>query len=274
MSLTAVSMPYAQPSLSFRGTRKPSTAVALYPAAFICRGCDQTRGWFFTLMPCHYGIRLACDLQAVVSNGLVLDKNGEKMSKPKGNAKVDIPPHCDMRNTVPTRCWWLPISCSRQKWDNLKPRQSDGASEEGWRASSSSNPLEHIQLSFACCANVDGFTGDEQQGSPSASVRKSDRWILSLLNTLVKTVTDELDDYEPTRAVRAISTFGYGQSVELVYCVSTANVSGAADSRSRKTSSPLYQTLYTCLLTVSKLMAWVSPLLQRPSLLAILTIAA
>mgnify|MGYP002606453931 FL=1 len=240
------SMPYAQLHYPFEN-KEAVDSGRLYPADFIAEGVDQTRGWFFTL---HAIGTMAFDsraFKAVISNGLVLDKNGEKMSKRKGNA-VDPFATIEKYGSDPLR--WYMISCS-SPWDNLK-YDNEGVEEVARKFFST---LSNTYNFFAMYANVDGFTGDEQQ-VPVSKRPEIDRWILSLLNTLVKTVTDELDDYEPTRAVRAISTFVMDNLSNWYVRLNRKRFWSRGLDEDKLAA---YQTLYTCLLTVSKLMAPVSP---------------
>ncbi len=240
------SMPYAQLHYPFEN-KEAVDSGRLYPADFIAEGVDQTRGWFFTL---HAIGTMAVDsraFKAVISNGLVLDKNGEKMSKRKGNA-VDPFATIEKYGSDPLR--WYMISCS-SPWDNLK-YDNEGVEEVARKFFST---LSNTYNFFAMYANVDGFTGDEQQ-VPVSKRPEIDRWILSLLNTLVKTVTDELDDYEPTRAVRAISTFVMDNLSNWYVRLNRKRFWSRGLDEDKLAA---YQTLYTCLLTVSKLMAPVSP---------------
>ena len=165
---------------------------------FIAEGVDQTRGWFFTLHAIGTMVFDSVAYKAVISNGLVLDKNGEKMSKRKGNA-VDPFTTIEEFGSDPLR--WYMISCS-SPWDNLK-YDPDGVREVSRKFFST---LSNTYNFFAMYANVDGFTGEEPE-VPVAERPEIDRWVLSLLNTLVGDVTDAFENYEPTRGVRAVSDF-------------------------------------------------------------------
>ena len=240
------SMPYAQIHYPFENKEGLDNG-RLFPADFIAEGVDQTRGWFFTL---HAIGTMAFDapaFKAVISNGLVLDKNGEKMSKRKGNA-VDPFSTIEKYGSDPLR--WYMISCS-SPWDNLK-YDNEGVEEVARKFFST---LSNTYNFFAMYANVDGFTGEERQ-IPVGKRPEIDRWILSLLNTLVKTVTEEFDDYEPTRAVRAISTFVLDNLSNWYVRLNRKRFWSRGLDEDKLAA---YQTLYTCLLTVSKLMAPVSP---------------
>ncbi len=200
------SMPYAQIHYPFEN-KDAFDNGELFPADFIAEGVDQTRGWFFTLHAIGTMVFGSPAFKAVVSNGLVLDKNGEKMSKRKGNA-VDPFETIEKFGSDPLR-WYMIWSSS--PWDNLK-YDHDGVAEVSRKFFST---LSNTYNFFAMYANVDGFTGDEAQ-IPLAERPEIDRWILSLLNTLVKTVTEEFDDYEPTRATRAVHEFVLDKLSQLV----------------------------------------------------------
>ncbi len=240
------SMPYAQLHYPFEN-KEAFDRGDLHPAAFIAEGVDQTRGWFFTL---HAIATMAFDsiaFKTVISNGLVLDKNGEKMSKRKGNA-VDPFDSIEKFGSDPLR--WYMISCS-SPWDNLK-YDSDGVAEVSRKFFST---LSNTYNFFAMYANVDGFSGTEEQVALSERP-ELDRWILSLLNTLVAHVEESLDDYEPTRAVREISEFVLDKLSNWYVRLNRKRFW----SRGLDTDKlAAYQTLRTCLLTISKLMAPVAP---------------
>ncbi len=240
------SMPYAQLHYPFEN-KEAFDRGDLYPADFIAEGVDQTRGWFFTL---HAIATMAFDsiaFKTVISNGLVLDKNGEKMSKRKGNA-VDPFDSIEKFGSDPLR--WYMISCS-SPWDNLK-YDSDGVAEVSRKFFST---LSNTYNFFAMYANVDGFSGTEEQVALSERP-ELDRWILSLLNTLVAHVEESLDDYEPTRAVREISEFVLDKLSNWYVRLNRKRFW----SRGLDTDKlAAYQTLRTCLLTISKLMAPVAP---------------
>lgn len=240
------SMPYAQLHYPFEN-KEIFENGEVFPADFIAEGVDQTRGWFFTL---HTIATMAFDsiaFKTVISNGLVLDKNGEKMSKRKGNA-VDPFESIEKFGSDPLR--WYMISCS-SPWDNLK-YDSDGVAEVSRKFFST---LSNTYNFFAMYANVDGFTGAEKQ-IPLAARPELDRWILSLLNTLVANVEKALDDYEPTRAVREISEFVLDKLSNWYVRLNRKRFwsRGLDDDK-----LAAYQTLQTCLTTIAKLMAPVAP---------------
>ncbi len=236
------SMPYAQIHYPFEN-KDAFDNGELFPADFIAEGVDQTRGWFFTLHAIGTMVFGSPAFKAVVSNGLVLDKNGEKMSKRKGNA-VDPFETIEKFGSDPLR-WYMIWSSS--PWDNLK-YDHDGVAEVSRKFFST---LSNTYNFFAMYANVDGFTGDEPQ-IPLAERPEIDRWILSLLNTLVKTVTEEFDDYEPTRATRAVHEFVLDKLSNWYVRLNRKRFWSRGLERDKLAA---YQTLYTCLLTVSKLMA-------------------
>jgi len=239
-------MPYAQIHYPFEN-KEAFDAREVFPADFIAEGVDQTRGWFFTL---HAIATMAFDTvsyKAVISNGLVLDKNGNKMSKRLGNA-VDPFSNIEKYGSDPVR--WYMIENS-QPWDNLK-YDEEGVAEVSRKLFST---LHNTYKFFALYANVDGFTGSEPT-IPVATRPEIDRWILSLLQSLVKEVDSSLDDYEPTRAARAISEF-VGDNLSNWYVRLNRKRFWAGQMTEQKLSA--YQTLFTCLTTVARLMAPFAP---------------
>ena len=240
------SMPYAQIHYPFEN-KEAFDRGDLFPADFIAEGVDQTRGWFFTLHAIGTMAFDSCAFKAVVSNGLVLDKNGEKMSKRKGNA-VDPFTTIEKYGSDPVR--WYMIATS-SPWDNLK-YDPDGVAETSRKFFST---LSNTYNFFAMYANVDGFTADEAQ-VPLAERPELDRWILSLLNTLISQVTEAFDDYEPTKAVRAISEFVLDKLSNWYVRLNRKRFWGRGIDTDKLAA---YQTLYECLLTVSRLIAPVAP---------------
>lgn len=240
------SMPYAQIHYPFEN-KEAFDRGDLYPADFIAEGVDQTRGWFFTLHAIGTMVFDSCAFKAVISNGLVLDKNGEKMSKRKGNA-VDPFETIEKYGSDPLR--WYMISCS-SPWDNLK-YDSEGVVEVSRKFFST---LSNTYNFFAMYANVDGFTAEEAQ-VPVSERPELDRWILSLLNTLTANVCEALDDYEPTKAVRAISEFVLDKLSNWYVRLNRKRFWGRGLDTDKLAA---YQTLHTCLLTIAKLMAPVAP---------------
>ncbi len=239
-------MPYAQIHYPFEN-REALENGAVFPADFIAEGVDQTRGWFFTLHAIAGMVFDSVAYKAVISNGLVLDKNGNKMSKRLGNA-VDPFDNIGKFGSDPVR--WYMISNS-QPWDNLKYDES-GVAEVSRKLFST---LYNTYKFFALYANVDGFSGKEMSVAPS-SRPEIDRWILSLLNTLVADVKAALDDYEPTRAARLIEEF-VSDNLSNWYVRLNRKRFWAGEMTDDKLSA--YQTLYTCLKTVALLMAPFAP---------------
>lgn len=239
-------MPYAQIHYPFENKELLDTKE-VYPADFIAEGVDQTRGWFFTLHAIAGMVFDSIAYKAVISNGLVLDKNGNKMSKRLGNA-IDPFGNIEKFGSDPVR--WYMISNS-SPWDNLK-YDEDGVAEVSRKLFST---LFNTYKFFALYANVDGFTGAEPQVEISKRP-EIDRWILSLLNTLIKDVTADLDDYEPTKAARAIDTF-VNDNLSNWYVRLNRKRFWAGEMNEDKLSA--YQTLYTCLKTIALLMAPFAP---------------
>lgn len=234
------SMPYAQIHYPFEN-KEAFDNREVYPADFIAEGVDQTRGWFFTLHAIAGMLFDSVAYKAVISNGLVLDKFGNKMSKRLGNA-VDPFGQIEKFGADPVR--WYMISNS-SPWDNLK-YDENGVAETSRKFFST---LYNTYGFFALYANLDGF----DPASPSIPVAERpeiDRWVLSLLNTLVGDVTEALDDYEPTKAARAISEFVDSLSNWYVRLNRKRFWNG---------DTAAYQTLYTCLETLSRLIAPFAP---------------
>ncbi len=240
------SMPYAQIHYPFEN-KEAFDRGDLYPADFIAEGVDQTRGWFFTLHAIGSMVFDSPAFKAVISNGLVLDKNGEKMSKRKGNA-VDPFETIEKYGSDPVR-WYMIWSSS--PWDNLK-YDNEGVEEVSRKFFST---LSNTYNFFAMYANVDGFTGEEA-AVPVAERPEIDRWILSLLNTLIKTVESALEDYEPTKAARAINEFVLDN---LSNWYVRLNRKRFWNRGLEKDKIAAYQTLLTCLTTVAELMAPIAP---------------
>ena len=239
-------MPYAQQHYPFENKELVDSGRA-FPADFIAEGVDQTRGWFYTLHAIATMVFDSVSYKSVISNGLVLDKNGAKMSKRLGNA-VDPFKTIEDYGSDPVR--WYMISNS-SPWDNLK-FDTDGVLEVSRKFFGT---LYNTYSFFALYANVDGFDRDAAQ-VPMNERPEIDRWIISLLNTLVKTVRAELDDYEPTRAARAIGTF-VGDHLSNWYVRLNRKRFWGGEMTTDKLAA--YQTLHECLKTVSMLMAPVSP---------------
>lgn len=239
-------MPYAQIHYPFEN-KEGLDSGELYPADFIAEGVDQTRGWFFTLHAIAGMVFDSIAYKAVISNGLVLDKDGNKMSKRLGNA-VNPFDTIEKFGSDPVR--WYMISNS-SPWDNLK-FDADGVQEVARKLFAT---LYNTYSFLALYANVDGFTGTEPQ-VPFDERPEIDRWILSLLNTLIKEVEEALDDYEPTKAARAINTF-VNDNLSNWYVRLNRKRFWGGEMNADKLSA--YQTLHTCMRTVAQLMAPFAP---------------
>ncbi|MBP9790348.1 MAG: isoleucine--tRNA ligase [Bacteroidia bacterium] len=237
-------MPYAQWHFPFENADEFQKA---FPADFIAEGVDQTRGWFFTLHAIAVMLFDSVAYKNVVSNGLVLDKNGNKMSKRLGNA-VDPFETLEKYGADATR--WYMIS-NAQPWDNLK-FNLEGISEVQRKFFGT---LYNTYSFFALYSNIDGFTFAETE-IPVADRTELDRWILSELNSLVKIADESYDDYEPTRAARAISDF-VTEHLSNWYVRLSRRRFWKGEYTSDKIAA--YQTLYTCLETVSILMSPIAP---------------
>ena len=240
------SMPYAQHHYPFEN-KEAIESGELFPADFIAEGVDQTRGWFFTLHAIAGMVFDRCSYKAVISNGLVLDKNGNKMSKRLGNA-VNPFETIEQFGSDPVR-WYMIANSS--PWDNLK-FDTAGVQEVARKLFAT---LFNTYKFFAQYANLDGFTGAEPL-VPLKNRPESDRWIISLLNTLIIEVKEALDDYEPTKAARAINEF-VGDNLSNWYVRLNRKRFWGSDNDSDKMSA--YQTLYQCLETISLLMAPIAP---------------
>ena len=237
-------MPYAQVHYPFEA---PNSSESWGTADFISEGVDQTRGWFFTLHAIHTMIENRVAFKNVISNGLVLDKNGNKMSKRLGNA-VDPFITIEKYGSDPLR-WYMMTNAS--PWDNLK-FDTEGVEEVRRKFFGT---LYNTYSFFALYANVDGFTGDET-AVPVDERPEIDRWILSLLNTLIKDVTEQYENYEPTRAGRAISDFVQENLSNWYVRLNRKRFWGGTMDADKLAA---YQTLYECLVTVSRLMAPIAP---------------
>ena len=240
------SMPYAQLHYPFEN-KELIDSRSYYPADFIAEGVDQTRGWFFTLHAIAAMVFDSVAYKAVVSNGLVLDKNGNKMSKRLGNA-VDPFATIEKYGSDPLR-WYMITNAS--PWDNLK-FDVEGVEEVRRKFFGT---LYNTYSFFALYANVDGFDYSQEEVA-WAKRPEIDRWILSLLNSLVKDVDAYLNAYEPTRAGRAISDF-VNDHLSNWYVRLNRKRFWQGGLTEDKLSA--YQTLYTCLETVAKLMAPIAP---------------
>lgn len=240
------SMPYAQIHYPFEN-KEAFDNGDVYPADFIAEGVDQTRGWFFTLHAIAGMIFDRISYKAVVSNGLVLDKDGNKMSKRLGNA-VNPFDAISQYGSDPLR-WYMIANSS--PWDDLKYDPA-GVTEVGRKLFAT---LYNTYSFFAQYANVDGFTGSEPQ-VPLSERPEIDRWIISKLNSLILTVDESLEDYEPTKAARAINDFVLYNLSNWYVRLNRKRFWGGGMSTDKLAA---YQTLYTCLLTIARLVAPISP---------------
>ena len=240
------SMPYAQLHYPFEN-KELIDSGSYYPADFIAEGVDQTRGWFFTLHAIATMVFGSVAYKNVISNGLVLDKNGNKMSKRLGNA-VDPFGAIEKFGSDPLR-WYMITNSS--PWDNLK-FDADGVDEVRRKFFGT---LYNTYSFFAQYANVDGFTYSEAD-VPMNERPEIDRWILSLLKTLIKDVDACFADYEPTKAGRLITDFVNDNLSNWYVRLNRKRFWGSAMSTDKLSA---YQTLYTCLETVAKLMAPIAP---------------
>ena len=238
------SMPYAQLHYPFENKEKFSHN---YPADFIAEGVDQTRGWFFTLHAIAGMVFDSVAYKNVVSNGLVLDKNGNKMSKRLGNA---VDPFQTIEKYGPDATRWYMITNS-QPWDNLK-FDTEGIAEVQRKFFGT---LYNTYSFFALYANIDGFTYREADVE-YAKRPEIDRWILSELNTLTESVDQAFAEYEPTRAGRLIQAF-VDERLSNWYVRLSRRRFWKGGQGEDKISA--YQTLYSCLLTLSKLIAPIAP---------------
>ena len=239
-------MPYAQLHYLFENKEIVDNR-SYYPADFIAEGVDQTRGWFFTLHAIATMVFDSVAYKNVISNGLVLDKNGNKMSKRLGNA-VDPFGAIEKFGSDPLR-WYMITNSS--PWDNLK-FDTDGVDEVRRKFFGT---LYNTYSFFALYANVDGFTYAEAD-VPVAERPEIDRWILSLLNSLIKDVDACYNDYEPTKAGRLITDFVNDNLSNWYVRLNRKRFWGSSMSADKLSA---YQTLYTCLETVAKLMAPIAP---------------
>lgn len=239
-------MPYAQLHYPFEN-KEIIDNRSYYPADFIAEGVDQTRGWFFTLHAIATMVFDSVAFKNVISNGLVLDKDGNKMSKRLGNA-VEPFGAIDKYGSDPLR-WYMITNSS--PWDNLK---FDEAGVDEVRRKFFGT-LYNTYSFFTLYANVDGFDNSQTQ-VPMQDRQEIDRWIISELNTLIKKVDNDLAAYEPTKAGRLINDFVNDNLSNWYVRLSRKRFWGSEMSIDKLSA---YQTLYTCLETVAKLMAPISP---------------
>ncbi len=239
-------MPYAQIHYPFEN-KELLDSRTVYPADFIAEGVDQTRGWFFTLHAIATMVFDSVAFKAVISNGLVLDKNGQKMSKRLGNA-VDPFGAIKEYGSDPVR-WYMITNSS--PWDNLK-FDPEGVVETN---RTFFGKLIQTYSFFSMYANVDNFDPEAAE-VPVAERPEIDRWILSELNTLVREVTACYEEYEPTRAGRLIQAFTVDNLSNWYVRLNRKRYWAGAMTADKLAA---YQTLYTCLLTLSRLMAPIAP---------------
>jgi isoleucyl-tRNA synthetase len=239
-------MPYAQLHYPFEN-KELIDERKYFPADFIAEGVDQTRGWFFTL----HAISTMCfdsiAYKSVVSNGLVLDKNGQKMSKRLGNA---IDPFKTLAEYGPDATRWYMFT-NAQPWDNLR-FDVDGITEVHRKFFGT---LYNTYSFFALYANVDGFTFAEPE-VPLSEKRELDRWILSKLNSLIKEVEDAYENYEPTRAGRAIQRFTTDE-LSNWYVRLSRRIFWKGEYGPEKIAA--YQTLFRCLEVIAQLSSPIAP---------------
>ncbi|MCC6584243.1 MAG: isoleucine--tRNA ligase, partial [Chitinophagales bacterium] len=238
-------MPYAQWHFPFENKE---TFEKSFPADFIAEGVDQTRGWFYTLHAIATMLFDSVAYKNVMSNGLVLDKNGNKMSKSKGNA-VDPFITLDKYGADVTR--WYMVSNS-QPWDNLK------FDEEGLAETSRKlfGTLYNTYNFFAIYANIDGFVIDKDNTTPLAERAEIDRWVISKLHSLIKEVTECYEDYEPTKAARAVEDFVIEHLSNWYVRLCRRRFWGNELSQDKKAA---FETLHECLTVVVQLMSPIAP---------------
>ncbi|NPA45533.1 MAG: isoleucine--tRNA ligase [Chlorobi bacterium] len=238
-------MPYAQVHYPFENK---DNFNKLFPADFIAEGVDQTRGWFFTLHAIAVMLFDSVAYKNVISTGLVLDKNGDKMSKSRPETLIDPFDSIEKFGSDPIR--WYMITNARP-WDNLK---FDIAGVEEVKRKFFGT-LYNTYSFFALYANLDGFSFSEKE-IPNNEKPEIDKWIISLLNTLIKDVETELENYEPTNAGRLIQTF-VNDNLSNWYVRLNRKRFWGQDYNDDKVAA--YQTLYTCLETVAKLISPIAP---------------
>ncbi len=253
-------MPYAQWHFPFENKEAFENA---YPADFIAEGVDQTRGWFFTLHAIAVMLSETSDeikainervgnpgvaFKSVVSNGLVLDKNGNKMSKRLGNG---IDPFSTISTYSADATRWYMIS-NASPWDNLK-FNIDGLDEVRRKFFGT---LYNTYSFFALYANIDKFVLDKDNQTPVAERSELDRWILSLLQTLVAEVDESFNTYEPTKAARAIQTFVDEHLSNWYIRLSRRRFWKGEMTADKKAA---YETLYTCLTSIAQMMSPIAP---------------
>lgn len=240
-------MPYAQWHYPFENKEMVDSGKA-FPADFIAEGVDQTRGWFFTLHAISTMVFDSVAFKNVVSNGLVLDKNGNKMSKRLGNA---VDPFDTLGKYGPDATRWYMLG-NAQPWDNLKFNE-DGITEVQRKFFGT---LYNTYAFFALYANIDKFRMDKANQIPVQNRPEIDRWVLSRLNSLNEEVQLKLEDYDPTPAVRAIDEF-VTEQLSNWYVRLGRRRFWRSESDSDKQAA--YETLFECLETISQLMSPIAP---------------
>lgn len=243
------SMPYAQLHFPFENKEVFENN---FPADFIAEGVDQTRGWFFTLHAIAVMLFDKVAFKNVVANGLVLDKKGNKMSKRLGNA---IDPYKTIATYGPDATRWYMIA-NANPWDNLK-FDLNGIQEVQRRFFGT---LQNTYSFFALYANLDKF--QYHNAIPVKDRTESDRWVISKLNTLIKTTDEAYADYEPTKAARAIADFVVDDLSNWYVRLNRKRFWKPSENGSQKMAPDklaAYQTLYECIITVAKLMAPIAP---------------
>jgi isoleucyl-tRNA synthetase len=238
-------MPYAQWHYPFENKEIFDNN---YPADFIAEGVDQTRGWFFTLHAIAVMLKDSVAFKNVISNGLVLDKTGNKMSKRKGNV---VNPFEALEKFGPDAVRWYMIE-NAPPWDNLK-FDIDGITEVQRRFFGT---LQNTYSFFALYANIDGFVKDEMNNVGYKDLTNLDRWIISKLQSLIVEVTKSYDEYEPTKATRAIQDFVNDHLSNWYVRLNRKRFWKGEMSTDKKAA---YETLYQCLMVVGQLMAPVAP---------------
>jgi len=238
-------MPYAQWHYPFENT---DTFKKSFPADFIAEGVDQTRGWFYTLHAIAVMLFDSVAYKNVVSNGLVLDKNGNKMSKSKGNT---VDPFITINKYGADVTRWYMVSNS-QPWDNLK------FDEEGLAETSRKlfGTLYNTYNFFAIYANIDGFAIDANNKTPLSERAEIDRWVISKLHSLVKEVSESYNDYEPTKAARAVESFVIEHLSNWYVRLCRRRFWGNELSQDKKAA---FETLHECLQVVAQLMSPIAP---------------
>ncbi|MCH7402578.1 isoleucine--tRNA ligase [Belliella kenyensis] len=238
-------MPYAQWHFPFENE---AVFKANYPADYIAEGVDQTRGWFFTLHAIAVMLFDSVSFKNVIANGLVLDKNGNKMSKRLGNA---VDPFKTLKEYGPDALRWYMLS-NANPWDNLK-FSLDGVAEVQRRFFGT---LQNTYNFFALYANLDAFVYDKSKAVPVAQRAELDQWIISKLQTLISEVEQAMDNYDATKATRAIMNFTVDQ-LSNWYVRLARKRFWRGDMNADKQAA--YETLYECLMSLSQLMSSFAP---------------